>query len=572
MNAPSRTRKAAPGKPATPPAPLSEWTHPIADGAPCGPNLEYDNDYAVLLAKLTPQSEVQYGDFVGKPESPDWSDIERDCRRLLARSKDIVLLVCLCRCRARLGGATGLADALEGLLEILHAYPDAVHPQLVVDGQADPAVRANAMANLADPGGLLADMRDIVVASNAAFHLTLKDLERSFAVPRPADAIAPETVQQQLAELQARGATEMSALARIAAAAEAIAAWSQHHLGEAAPDLRPLRQLLARIPTEEVAPARIVTMPTEAPAAVPRQDAVTTAEREPADLPPLNSFTPDMSPAQGRAHARQVLRAVRHWLQVHEPSSPVTVLLQQAERMVGMGYGELARAIPLELFTQWENTPPPRNQRRHRGRHARPDPGLGNFPHPPSVPSPNRRCSVSKPFNTSGQKFIGRNRAPRVQIQYDVEIYGSEKKIELPFVMGVLADLSGKPALDLPPVADRKFLEIDIDNFDERMKAIRPRVAFSVPNTLTGDGYLMVDLTFECMEDFSPAAVARKVEPLAKLLDARTQLSNLLTYMDGKSGAEDLLRSLLKDPALLKSLATTPKPHIAPADSAEAAV
>lgn len=178
---------------------------------------------------------------------------------------------------------------------------------------------------------------------------------------------------------------------------------------------------------------------------------------------------------------------------------------------------------------------------------------------------------MSKLFNTSGQKFIGRNRAPRVQIQYDVEIYGSEKKIELPFVMGVLADLSGKPVDDLPPVADRKFLEIDIDNFDERMKAIRPRVAFSVPNTLTAEGYLMVDLTFECMEDFSPAAVACKVEPLSKLLDARTQLSNLLTYMDGKSGAEDLLRTLLKDPALLKSLAASPKPDPLPADSTEAA-
>lgn len=168
---------------------------------------------------------------------------------------------------------------------------------------------------------------------------------------------------------------------------------------------------------------------------------------------------------------------------------------------------------------------------------------------------------MSKMFNRSGQKFIARNRAPRVQIEYDVEIYGSEKKIELPFIMGVMADLSGKPLQNLPPVADRKFLEIDIDNFDERMKAIRPRVAFSVPNTLTGEGYLMVDLAFECMEDFSPAAVARNVEPLAKLLDARTQLSNLQTYMDGKSGAEEMLRTLLKDPTLLKSVVNAPKPQ-----------
>lgn len=161
--------------------------------------------------------------------------------------------------------------------------------------------------------------------------------------------------------------------------------------------------------------------------------------------------------------------------------------------------------------------------------------------------------------SNSSQKFIARNRAPRVQIEYDVEIYGSEKKIELPFVMGVLADLSGKPVEQLPEVTERKFLEIDIDNFDERMKAIAPRVAFSVPNTLTGDGHVMVDITFESMDDFSPAAVANKVDALKQLLDARTQLANLQTYMDGKSGAEDLVRKLLSDPSLMKSLASAPK-------------
>ena len=161
----------------------------------------------------------------------------------------------------------------------------------------------------------------------------------------------------------------------------------------------------------------------------------------------------------------------------------------------------------------------------------------------------------------SSQKFIARNRAPRVQIEYDVEVYGAEKKIELPFVMGVMADLSGKPAEELPVVADRKFLEIDVDNFDDRLKASKPRVAFQVPNTLTGEGNISLDLTFESMDDFSPAAVAKKVEALNKLLTARTELSNLLTYMDGKSGAEDLVAKLLNDPALLKSLAAAPKPE-----------
>lgn len=164
-------------------------------------------------------------------------------------------------------------------------------------------------------------------------------------------------------------------------------------------------------------------------------------------------------------------------------------------------------------------------------------------------------------MSKSSQKFIARNRAPRVQIEYDVELYGAEKKVQLPFVMGVLADLSGKPADPLAPVADRKFLEIDVDNFDSRMKAMKPRAAFSVPNTLTGEGELLVDITFEKMEDFSPAAVARNVDSLKKLLEARTQLSNLVTYMDGKGGAEELLAKVLEDPALLATLAASKKPE-----------
>jgi type VI secretion system protein ImpB len=165
----------------------------------------------------------------------------------------------------------------------------------------------------------------------------------------------------------------------------------------------------------------------------------------------------------------------------------------------------------------------------------------------------------------SSQKFIARNRAPRVQIEYDVELYGSEKKIQLPFVMGVLADLSGKPTEPLPAVDERKFLEIDVDNFDSRMKAMKPRVAFQVPNTLTGEGNMSIELTFDSMDDFSPAAVAQKVDSLKKLLDTRQQLSNLITYMDGKGGAEDLVGRLLNDPVLLQTLATTKKPKDEPA-------
>lgn len=164
---------------------------------------------------------------------------------------------------------------------------------------------------------------------------------------------------------------------------------------------------------------------------------------------------------------------------------------------------------------------------------------------------------------SSSQKFIARNRAPRVQIEYDVELNGAQKKIQLPFIMGVMSDLAGKSETDEAKraAADRKFLEVDIDNFDSRMAALKPRVAFTVPNTLTGEGNLQVDVSFQNMEDFSPAAIARKVDSLNKLLEARTQLSSLLTYMDGKGGAEELLAQVMKDPDILKTIAQAPKPE-----------
>jgi type VI secretion system protein ImpB len=168
----------------------------------------------------------------------------------------------------------------------------------------------------------------------------------------------------------------------------------------------------------------------------------------------------------------------------------------------------------------------------------------------------------------NAQKFIAKNRAPRVQIEYDLELNGAQKKVNLPFVMGVMSDLSGKPVEPLPRLEEREMLEIDAENFNDRMKAVKPRVAFAVPNTLTGEGNIAVDMTFENMDDFSPAAVAAKVDGLKQLMEARQQLANLLSYMDGKAGAEELLNKVLKDPALLKALAAKAKEAEPPAADA----
>ena len=150
----------------------------------------------------------------------------------------------------------------------------------------------------------------------------------------------------------------------------------------------------------------------------------------------------------------------------------------------------------------------------------------------------------------NSQKFIGRNRAPRVQIEYEVEHYGAKTKIQLPFVMGVLADLSGKLQTDekgnevpLPAVAERKLQAISVDNFSEVLKSLKPRVSFSVDNKLTGaaDQQLGIDITFTSLDDFTPGKLVEKLPELKKLLEERRKLETLIRYMDGRSGAEALI-------------------------------
>src|SRR5450755_4143730 len=167
--------------------------------------------------------------------------------------------------------------------------------------------------------------------------------------------------------------------------------------------------------------------------------------------------------------------------------------------------------------------------------------------------------------SNSGQKFISRNRKPRVHISYE-DPYDAEKLVELPFVMGVMADLSGNSsAVDKPDMADRAFLDIDMDNFDKRMEAIEPGLSMKVPDRLGGDR-LSVNVKFKKMADFSPTAIARQVPAVAKLLQAREQLSNLLRYMDGKVGAEVALKKLLADPQLMAAM----KDRLADKPSADA--
>jgi type VI secretion system protein ImpB len=180
-------------------------------------------------------------------------------------------------------------------------------------------------------------------------------------------------------------------------------------------------------------------------------------------------------------------------------------------------------------------------------------------------------------MSNSLQQWVGRNRPPRVQITYDVELGDAVEKRELPMVVGLLADLSGQPATPLPKLKERRLVEIDRDNFDEIMGKIRPRLDLSVPDTLKGEGNLKVELHFDKFEDFHPESLVNQVPRLAKLLEARQQLRDLLAKLDGNDELDSMLERIVQNSEELKkvqseaSAGQTPEASAAPAAEDEPA-
>lgn len=348
-----------------------ELLSPISAALPCGDSLEYDTEFVVLQARLEPKPEVQYGKFQSKPEGPDWAEIERDARRLLLRSKDISMLLWFTRARCRMAGAKGLLEGMATLQALLQAHPEHIHPQLVLDGARDPAVRANALAALCDPEGLLGDLREMVVTGNTAHRLTVRDVERAFAIPRPPYAPDPDAVKRQLADLHAKADTTMLALLACGDCARAIDQWSHQTLQDDAPNLAPLLKLLATLASFADAPERAVKVQAEAMEQhsgphMLRNTELTDSNpvlqgqgsRGAQTLATLadgaNPLPHHASVAQEREQIRALLRQVRLWIEHHEPSSPVTILIKQADRMWGKRFSEVAQMIPPDLMQAWD--------------------------------------------------------------------------------------------------------------------------------------------------------------------------------------------------------------------------
>ncbi|HEV6968736.1 MAG TPA: type VI secretion system ImpA family N-terminal domain-containing protein [Roseateles sp.] len=332
------------------------WLHPVAPDAPSGPSLEYDPEFAVLAARLAPKAEVQYGRFTAAPPEPDWKDIERDCRRLLLRSKDLNLLLWFTRSRTSQAGALGLLQGLCALQQVCERFGDTVHPQLHIEGHFEPLVRANTLAGLCDPEGLLREVRELVIVPGTAQRLKVRDVERAFAVPRPAQALEPQAVQRQLDDLSRRRDEPLLALQACAACVQSLQSWAERSLADEAPNLKPLMDLLRpllgatspRLPLPGTAPPAPVDT---AAAATPAEDALAPSPQPPA---PTAALPMPGAGVHSRDDVRAVLAQARTWIEAHEPSSPILPLLKQAERMWGRRFSEIAHMVPPELLRAWD--------------------------------------------------------------------------------------------------------------------------------------------------------------------------------------------------------------------------
>jgi type VI secretion system protein ImpA len=341
-----------------------EYLVALSEAEPCGPNLEYDPEYVALQTRMIPKGDAQYGDFVKAPEEPSWGEVERECRRMLARSRDITILLLLLRCRIHLVQAKGLHEILEILLGWFERYPDHVHPQQVIDGEHDPSVRANALLALVDPEGVLGDLREVVLAKSSAARLQIRDVERAFAIPRLNDALAPDSVCRQLNELAHAGDANVLALIESARLARRLREWLIANMREDAPDLEVFFRLLAHFYREGSEPFHFqrersgpskatVPLPSEAEPEGPADDESSPAPAFSPSAPAAPSFV--VSPEMARENALHTIRGVREWFEQYEPSSPVSVLLRQAERMIGRKFSEVAQAIPYDLLERWSN-------------------------------------------------------------------------------------------------------------------------------------------------------------------------------------------------------------------------
>lgn len=342
---------------------------PISSEHPCGLDLEYHPDMLVLNSRTESRQAAQYGDFVAPTESLNWRETESDVMRLLTHGRDLRALALLLRCRIHLASAQGAYEGLNLIASMLERYPKTIHPQHIIEGDEDLAVRANALSLLVEPSVLNA-LRDILVDAASATRLSVRDVEKSFALPRATDAFEPESVQRHLRALLDKRDDTLAHLAHAHRAAVAIVTFAEKDLGAEAPDLDPLLDVLqpfaigesllpnapdALLPRLKATLARwLQTEPRITPAEAVEDTPLVAVSSAPTPLSSTAALTTSHTTLPtDRDAVKAQIQSARHWFETFEPSSPVADLLKQAERMIGKHYLDIADVIPLELLKAW---------------------------------------------------------------------------------------------------------------------------------------------------------------------------------------------------------------------------
>ncbi|EOI5759476.1 ImpA family type VI secretion system protein [Cronobacter turicensis] len=324
---------------------------PLPGALSCGVNLEYDPDFILLLSRLQPRLDAEYGHFTEAAEPVNWAEAERDCPALFQRSKDLRLMIILIRCRLRQIGLPALEEGLTALFSLIKRWPDDIHPQLYDEGEFDPLMRINALNELEDTHGLIGDLRNQILPKAAGTQITLKIFEKSHAVPRESDAL-PEIMLSTLRhEWKTHNDPVINSLQAAQAWLDRIKSILPGFADTDLPDFPQLSQLLMLFSSHSGQPSLSMPQPEVLMPAIPENDA----------LPSLTISGEEPAPAiasgkeqniRTRAEALSRIKEIRAWFLNTEPSSPVIPLLAFTEQTIGMSFNELLKFIPAELISR----------------------------------------------------------------------------------------------------------------------------------------------------------------------------------------------------------------------------
>lgn len=313
------------------------WSKVNDEQSPCGEDLEYDVDFLALGQAAQGKPEQQFGDTVIPAEEPDWREVERLGEGLLARTKDVRVCVLLLRAYTRNNGLIGFSQGLQALLALLQAYWEQMHPLLVIDGDHDPFMRANALAGLTDTSGLIRDLRAAVLTKSALGMVLIKDAEAAL------DSNAGELAysRDQLAAIYADNAEQptMIALREANDAFKAIASMSDDKLGSAyAPDLSPMLQLLANVTRSVSSGSGSQTT----------EDVAAGGEEAGASDGGVVS-QPRAVSAPGEIRTREdairALESVCKYIERTEPTNPAPLLIKRAQRLMSLSFLDIIKEL-----------------------------------------------------------------------------------------------------------------------------------------------------------------------------------------------------------------------------------